>query len=60
MSCTVCGLVIEDDEDAVVDGGPPMCGECVRARNFDELLWEADANDADLDGKQTRVQRDRP
>lgn len=50
MICTVCGLVIEEDEDAVVQGGPPMCGECARARNFDELLWEIDAADGDLDG----------
>ena len=51
MICTVCGLVIEEDEDAVVEGGPPMCGECARARNLDELLWEVDAADGDLDGE---------
>jgi hypothetical protein len=51
MICTVCGLVIEDDEDVVVEGGSPMCGECARPRKFDELLWEVDAADGVLDGE---------
>jgi hypothetical protein len=51
MICTVWCLVIEEDEDAVVEGGSPTCGECARARNFDELLWEVDAADGDVDGE---------
>ena len=43
--CSVCGLPL----GANGDGG--ICEECSRARNFDELLWEADAQDGALDGE---------
>jgi hypothetical protein len=53
--CGVCALPIleedEDDPDALLDQSPPICGECARARNFDELLWEADTADGRLDGE---------
>jgi hypothetical protein len=42
-SCGVCGQPLTGD----VDDQPfppigPMCGECYRARQFDEILWETE------------------
>jgi len=54
MICVVCGTVIDPlDPDALTEA-QSMCGECARARNFDQLLWEADAaadddDEAELD-----------
>lgn len=52
QTCAVCGFDVElDDPDVDSDGGTWICGECARARNFDALLWEADAADGRLDGE---------
>ena len=45
--CSVCGGPLAADADA--DDG--ICEECATARNFDELVWEADAQDGELDGE---------
>jgi hypothetical protein len=28
---------------------PSICSDCARGRNFDELLWEMDAQNGDID-----------
>lgn len=41
LVCSVCGEPV-DLSDADAEAEPePLCGECYRAREFDELLWEA-------------------
>lgn len=56
MRCTVCGaeLTGDKDDDASHPTGP-MCGDCYRARAFDDQLWamgaaadDEDAEDDDL------------
>lgn len=49
-ACSVCGRFLRADPDAA-DADDGICEECARARNFDELLWEADAQDGELDGE---------
>lgn len=40
--CAVCGQPVEPDPDArVMPDGAVICGECFRAREFDEILWES-------------------
>jgi hypothetical protein len=40
-TCQVCGRALDPlDPDTI--GEQSICGECARARNFDELLWEGD------------------
>lgn len=42
-SCVVCGQpLIGDPEDQPFPPVGPMCGECYRAREFDESLLEQD------------------
>lgn len=50
--CASCHALLfgDPDEELTGDAGRPLCGECVRARNFDEELFELDAADGDLDG----------
>ncbi len=42
--CDVCGRPLRPDPDVIPEGvaGGPMCGDCYRAREFDETLWELD------------------
>jgi hypothetical protein len=47
-TCVSCGAVLGDpDEEQGITAASSFCGECARARNFDELLWEIDAADDD-------------
>jgi len=42
-SCGVCGLPLDGDpDDEVLQPIGPMCGPCVRARAFDDTIWELD------------------
>jgi hypothetical protein len=53
-ACVICGQPLAGDpEDDPEASGPdrPICGECKRARDFDDLLWQMDAADGDLDGE---------
>lgn len=50
LRCDICGFEVEADPDVERDGGYVICGECARARNFDELLWELEAEDDAIDG----------
>jgi hypothetical protein len=44
-TCSVCGQLLTGDPDDQPDPpAGPMCGECSRAREFDQTLWEADAS----------------
>jgi hypothetical protein len=50
--CVICGRPLAGDpEDDPNGGGPerPICSECTRARNFDDLLWQMDAADGELE-----------
>jgi hypothetical protein len=41
--CGVCGLPLDGDpDDQPTHPSGPLCGPCVRAREFDETLWELD------------------
>lgn len=42
VTCAICGFPV-DLSDPDVQLPPPdwVCGECFRAREFDDLLWEA-------------------
>ena len=54
IQCVFCGQPLgnDRDDDAAGEGeARPICGECTRARNFDDLLWQMDAADGDLDGE---------
>jgi hypothetical protein len=51
MTCDVCGAEIQADDTEPAPEDRSICEECARARNFDELLWEADAQDGALDGE---------
>ncbi len=48
--CSVCGdeLTGDADDDPLAFGGP-VCGECWRAREDEEILWALDASDPDDD-----------
>ena len=40
-SCRVCGQpLLGDSDDQPEPPLGPMCGECYRAREFDQTLWE--------------------
>lgn len=42
-ACVVCGQDLSGDPDDQPDPPlGPMCGECYRAREFDQTLWEAE------------------
>jgi hypothetical protein len=45
--CRVCGGPLGGDPDEQPDGTPlgAMCGECYRAREFDETIWEWQAHE---------------
>ncbi|MFN8621575.1 MAG: hypothetical protein U0869_12605 [Chloroflexota bacterium] len=46
--CTVCGQPLAGDPDDQPDHpAGPICGACVRAREFDETLWERDLRHED-------------
>jgi len=50
--CAVCGLdVALDDPDARLEVELWICGECWRNRDLEDLLWELDFADGDLDGE---------
>jgi hypothetical protein len=54
VGCVICGRPLTGDPEDDPDGkGPeqPICGECTRARNFDDLLFQMDAADGELDGE---------
>jgi hypothetical protein len=54
VDCVICGRPLAGDQEDDPDGGGPnrpICGECTRARNFDDLLWQMDAADGELDGE---------
>jgi len=39
--CSVCGQPLDgDQDDESGHPGGPMCGSCVRAREFDQTMWE--------------------
>ncbi len=43
LICVICGSQLEGDPDDQKDLPlGPICGECHRAREFDETLWERD------------------
>lgn len=42
LACAVCGEEIDDDPDTqLTPDGVWIFGECYRAREFDQLLWES-------------------
>ncbi|MEO7118324.1 MAG: hypothetical protein ABIZ34_05060 [Candidatus Limnocylindrales bacterium] len=46
--CRVCGQPMGGDADDQPDPPlGPMCGDCARAREFDQSLWELDQMDDD-------------
>ena len=47
-ACVICGTPIEPDliEDPLAAAGS-MCGDCARAREFDQTLWEMDLSEPD-------------
>ena len=54
VGCVICGQQLPGDPEDDPDGeGPerPICDECTRARNFDDLLFQMDAADGELDGE---------
>ena len=47
-TCRVCGNNLTGDlADQPDPPLGPMCGECYRAREFDQTLWEADWADGE-------------
>jgi hypothetical protein len=43
VDCVICGQPLAGDPEDDPDGASPerpICGECTRARNFDDLLWQ--------------------
>ncbi len=46
--CSVCGAMLtgDPDDDPWHPTGP-MCGDCYRARAFDDQLWAMEATDQD-------------
>lgn len=52
LSCESCGALLDGDpdDDPTGEAGGPICGECDRARNFDDMLFALDAEDGTLDG----------
>jgi hypothetical protein len=50
LRCSICGdqLTGDGDDDPGHPTGP-MCGECFRAREFDEQLWAMEASEQDDD-----------
>ncbi len=49
LYCMICGSVLTGDpDDQPYPPAGPMCGECYRAREFDQILWEQDAADGEL------------
>lgn len=50
LRCSVCGQVLAGDpDDQPTWPGGPMDGECYRAREFDQTLWELELTDEDDD-----------
>ena len=50
LRCSVCGQVLAGDpDDQPTWPGGPMDGECYRAREFDQTLWELELTDEDED-----------
>lgn len=50
VMCTVCGQPLTGDRDDQPDWpGGPIDGECYRAREFDQTLWEQELMDDDED-----------
>lgn len=44
--CSVCGQeLVGDPDDEVTHPTGPMCGDCYRARAFDDQLWALDASE---------------
>jgi hypothetical protein len=53
LRCVLCGRPLGFDPDDEPDGdGPdrPLCGECRRARDFDDLILRDMAGDGEFDG----------
>jgi hypothetical protein len=50
-ACGVCGqALLGDPDDQPFPPLGPMCGECYRAREFDQTLWEQESISDDWDG----------
>jgi hypothetical protein len=50
LRCAVCGQALAGDPDDQPDWpGGPMDGECYRAREFDQTLWELELAEEDED-----------
>lgn len=51
MRCERCGCRLLDDPDDPIGGAMgPLCGECVRERDFEADTSYLDARDGSLDG----------
>lgn len=53
LSCQRCARPLGDDpdDDPAGDALGPLCGECVRVREFEVDLMYLDARDGSLDGE---------
>lgn len=47
MICATCGHPIDPLDPDAFSEEASICGECARARNFDQLRWELDAAEDD-------------
>jgi hypothetical protein len=52
LSCRECGRPLggDPDDEPTEDALGPLCGECVRVREFESDLMYLDASDGSLDG----------
>lgn len=52
LYCESCGKLLDGDpeDDPTGEDGGPICGECNRARNFDDIQFALDDEDGTLDG----------
>lgn len=54
LACGQCGRLLDGDPDDEPDGEGPgrhLCGECRRAREFDDLFLIDVAADDEVDGR---------
>ncbi len=51
LRCATCGSELDGDpdEEPMGDGGQPICGDCRRAAEFDELDMSDGVIDGDFD-----------
>jgi hypothetical protein len=52
LTCRECGRPLggDPDDEPIGDASGPLCGECVRVREFEADLAYFDASDGSLDG----------